>query len=92
MSFREPSKNRERSVQVAKPFTDQQRSDIREIFEDVYLANRWTLVRASFFRGLALGLGTFLGGTVVVALVVWLLSRTTDLFPWMQNLLEVLKR
>lgn len=72
--------------------TDQQRDEIRELFEDVYITRKWQVIRTNFVRGLALGLGTFLGGTVVVAIVVWVLSQTTNVFPWMQSLVEVLRR
>ena len=72
--------------------TDTQRDEIRELFEDIYITHRWRIIYANFMRGLAFGFGTFLGGTVVVAIVVWILSRTTDIFPWMHNLLEMLRR
>lgn len=71
--------------------SDQQRDEIRELFEDVYVTNRWKIIRMNFMRGLVLGFGTFLGGTIVVALIIWLLSKTTDIFPWANELIQALK-
>jgi hypothetical protein len=68
--------------------TDDQREMIRDTFENVYVANRWRIVRMNFLRGVAFGLGTFLGGTIVVAIVVWFLTQTVDLFPWARDFTE----
>lgn len=44
----------------------------------------------NFLRGIAFGLGTFIGGTIVVAVVVWTLSKTVNLFPPIKNFTEQL--
>ena len=49
------------------------RAVIEELFNDMY-ADRRNIYLMNFFRGIFFGLGTFLGGTIVVALVVWMLS------------------
>ena len=69
-------------------FTDNEKLQIRELFESVYVANRWRIFGTNFLRGVAFGLGTFIGGTIVVALVVWILTRTVDLFPWARDFTE----
>lgn len=49
------------------------RDMLEELFNDIY-KNRVRIYKVNFVRGLFFGLGSVLGGTVVVALVVWLLS------------------
>jgi hypothetical protein len=68
--------------------TVDQRNGLREILEDVYVLNKWKIIRMNFLRGMAFGLGTFLGGTIVVAILVWILSQTIDLFPPIRDFTE----
>lgn len=49
------------------------RALLEELFNDLY-NDRRNIYVMNFVRGIFFGLGTFLGGTIVVALVVWLLS------------------
>lgn len=49
------------------------RSLLEELFNDFY-DDRRNIYKMNFFRGIFFGLGSVLGGTVIVALVVWLLS------------------
>lgn len=62
---------------VEKLVRDQQigarRAVLEEIFNDYYKTRR-NIYKVNFVRGLFFGLGSVLGGTVVVALVVWGLS------------------
>lgn len=62
---------------VSKAIRDQsmgaRRSAIEELFNDYY-DDRRSIYRVNFFRGIFFGLGSVLGATVVVALIVWLLS------------------
>lgn len=73
-----------------------QRDEIRDLFENVYVNNKWRIIRMNFLRGLAFGLGTFIGGTIVVAIIVWVLSSTIDVFPWAkdftQRLIDALQK
>lgn len=62
----------------AEQFTHDQRmgarrSVIEELFNDLY-DDRRRIYLMNFFRGIFFGLGSVLGATVVVALVVWILS------------------
>ena len=68
---------------------------LEDLFYDLY-RNRGSVYKVNFFRGIFFGLGTFLGGTVIVALVIFLLTWISSLLPanlsiidW---LLDVLKR
>ena len=68
---------------------------LEDLFYDLY-RNRGSVYKVNFFRGIFFGLGTFLGGTVIVALVIFLLTWVSSLLPanlsiidW---LLDVLKR
>ncbi len=65
-----------------RKLNDGELEQIREVFENVYVVNKWRIIRINFLRGIAFGLGTFIGGTIVVAIVVWFLSQTVDVFPW----------
>lgn len=49
------------------------RTVIEEMFNDYY-KDRVNIYKVNFFRGIFFGLGSVLGATVVVALVVWALS------------------
>ena len=68
---------------------------LEDLFYDLY-RNRGSVYKVNFIRGIFFGLGTFLGGTVIVALVIFLLTWISSLLPanlsiidW---LLDVLKR
>ena len=49
------------------------RALLEELFNDFY-DDRRHIYRMNFIRGIFFGLGSVLGGTVVVALAVWILS------------------
>lgn len=50
-----------------------QEAVLQDLFQDMY-RERKKIYKVNFFRGIFFGLGTFLGGTLMVAFVVWLLS------------------
>lgn len=58
-------------------------------YETGYVDKRVTL-QFSFLKGLAGGFGAFLGGTLVVALVLWILSLF-DQIPFIDKIYEALK-
>lgn len=62
------------------------RALLEELFNDYY-AKRHEVYKMNFFRGVFFGLGSVLGGTVVVALVLWVLSLFVD-FPLIGQLLR----
>lgn len=57
--------------------TESEYKAIGKMLEDLYLVNAKNpgkILWFSFLRGLAYGLGIFLGGTIIVALVLWFLG------------------
>jgi hypothetical protein len=54
----------------------------RAILEDLFYdfnTSRSQVFTMNFFRGIFFGLGSVLGGTIVIALVVWILSLLADI-------------
>lgn len=67
-----------RTKQVIKNIFREQRMGARravleELFNDVY-NDRKSIYKMNFFRGIFFGLGSVIGATLVVALIVWVLS------------------
>jgi len=54
------------------------RALIEELFVD-FNKSRSQVYKINFFRGMFFGVGSVLGATVVIGLLVWLLSRLVDL-------------
>jgi len=54
------------------------RAILEELFHD-FNSSRTQVYKLNFFRGIFFGLGSVLGGTIVIALLVWLLSWLTDI-------------
>jgi hypothetical protein len=86
----QPPRNKPAAEPSKRTLTDGQREEIRDLFENVYVNNKWRIVRMNFLRGVFFGLGTFLGGTIVIAIVIWVLSQTIDIFPWARDFTEKL--
>lgn len=57
---------------------DARRAILEDLFYDFH-RRRGQVYWMNFVRGLFFGFGSVLGGTVVIALVVWLLSLLVDL-------------
>lgn len=55
-----------------------QKDLIEQLFDDHY-KNRWLIYRVNFIRGIFFGLGSFIGASVVVGLLIGLLSIFTDI-------------
>lgn len=53
---------------------------LEELFND-FNRDRFTIYKMNFFRGIFFGLGSVLGGTVVIALIVGILNLTGQLVP-----------
>ncbi len=51
---------------------------IEDLFYDFH-KSRHQVYKMNFFRGVFFGVGSVVGGTIVVALLVWLLTRLVDL-------------
>lgn len=57
---------------------DAQEEILQDLFHDMY-KNRRRIYKMNFVRGIFFGLGSVIGGTLVVALVVWLISLFVDI-------------
>lgn len=53
---------------------------IEELFYDFY-SSRHKIYWMNFIRGISFGLGSVIGGTIMVAILVWFLSQFTNIFP-----------
>lgn len=71
--------------------TEAKRAVLQELFYDLY-RNRLTVYRMNFVRGIFFGLGSVLGGTVVIALIVWALTLLSDVIPGLSNFFEAISR
>lgn len=58
---------------MKKNETEAKRATLDELFNDLY-KNRVRIYKINFVRGLLFGAGSALGGTIVIALIVWTLS------------------
>ncbi len=54
------------------------RGFLEDLFEDYY-AQRFKVYKMNFVRGIVFGFGSVIGGTIVIALLLWLLSLFSDL-------------
>ncbi len=70
---------------IKKKIRDDSEKGAREaVLEDLFNdfnRNRFTIYKFNFIRGIFFGLGSILGGTVVFAIIIWLLSITGHLIP-----------
>lgn len=65
---------------------------LEELFND-FNRSRFQIYKFNFFRGIFFGLGSVLGGTVVLGLLLWLLGLFTDIPGGIGNFLsEVIDR
>lgn len=54
------------------------RAVLEDLFYDFH-SSRKQIYAMNFFRGVFFGVGTVVGGTIIVALVVWMLTWLTDI-------------
>lgn len=62
-----------RQKHAANNDREAKRAVLEEVFNDLY-DNRGRIYKLNFARGIFFGAGSALGGTIVIALVVWVLS------------------
>lgn len=63
------------------------KSLLEELFYD-FNRNRTQVYLMNFVRGIFFGLGSVLGGTIVIALIVWLLSLFGNFIPPLNNFFD----
>lgn len=70
-----------------------QKTLLEELFNDLY-ADRRKIYKVNFFRGIFFGLGSVIGGTIILAFLVWIISLFVnlpvigDFFQETQNTLQ----
>ena len=67
---------------------------VEDLFYD-FNSNRAQVYWVNFTRGIFFGFGVFLGGTVIVALVIWLLGwcvRIPFIGDYIREIINVIKR
>lgn len=67
--------------------TAAKRTLLEETFQDMY-GRRWRIYQVNFVRGLFFGLGSVLGGTILLALLVWVLSAVGALVPFLSDFIR----
>lgn len=60
---------------------------MENLFNDMY-ENRRQVYWMNFIRGLFFGLGSVLGGTILIALLVWLLSQLGAVVPFLSDFIQ----
>ncbi len=73
---------------IAKVKNDNEKAARKAVLEDIFYdmyTRRYSIYKLNFFRGVFLGLGTVLGGTIVVALIIWILALLSDVVPPLKN-------
>ncbi len=74
---------------------DAARGVVEEFFNDVYVRRR-EIYLTNFFRGMFFGFGSVLGGTILIALFIWILAQVGTLVPFLsdfiQQILDALSR
>lgn len=69
---------------------DAKRKMFEQLFDDFY-ANRGKVYRVNFVRGVFFGFGSVLGGTVLVAVLVWILSKLFNWLPFIGDLIKAIQ-
>ena len=67
---------------LTKVKTDNENGARKAVIEDLFYdfhRSRKQIYVMNFIRGVTFGLGSVLGGTVVIALIVWILSLLVDI-------------
>jgi hypothetical protein len=78
---------------TAPKLSDKKRIEFAKQVEYMYEATNpgWRkLLTFSFLKGLATGLGVFLGGTIVVGVLLWILSGLAQI-PFLQDITDSAK-
>lgn len=67
--------------------TGARRAVLDDLFNDMY-SNRWQIYKINLIRGLFFGLGSVLGGTLLIALLVWILSQVGAVVPFLSDFIQ----
>lgn len=80
---------------LAKKIADDQaqgatRGFLEELFQDYY-KHRYDVYKMNFVRGIVFGFGSVIGGTIMVALLLWLISFFSEL-PFLGDISDSVKQ
>ena len=70
---------------------DNERGSRQAVLEDLFNdfnRNRFEVYKFNFVRGIFFGFGSLLGGTILVALLVWVLNLTGQLIPSVASFID----
>lgn len=76
---------------MKKVIEDNENGSRKAILEDLFYdfnRSRFQVYRMNFFRGISFGLGSVVGGTIIVALLIWLLNTIGWLVPSLADLVD----
>ena len=62
---------------------------LQELFND-FNKNRFQIYKLNLVRGIFFGFGSVLGGTVVIAILIWILSAVSSFIPPLSDYVEAL--
>ena len=65
------------------------RAVLEELFNDIY-KDRKRIYWANFVRGLFFGFGSVLGGTLLIAILVWILAQLGAIVPFLSDFIQQL--
>lgn len=80
--------------ETTKKHTEKQLQEIGQAivdFQDLGYLNKKRAFKYSFLKGLAAGFGAFLGGTIVIAILLWFLSLF-DQVPFLAPIIDGLNK
>jgi len=79
-------------VKVKENIKDENEKGARQaVLEDLFNdfnRRRFSVYKMNFFRGLFFGFGSILGGTVLIAVLVWILSMTGAVVPGLASFIQ----
>ena len=64
-----------------------ERTLLEELLQEMYV-KRWRIYKINFFRGIFFGFGSLLGGTILITLLVWLLSKVGAVVPFLSDFIQ----
>ncbi len=85
------AEKKNKNTLVKKIKKDNETGARRDLLEDLFYdfnKNRVNIYKINFVRGLFFGLGSVLGGTILVALLLWILNLFTGWFPALSDFIS----
>lgn len=76
---------------IRKVKDDNERGARRALLEDIFNdmnRSRFTVYKMNFVRGIFFGFGSVLGGTLLIALLIWILNVTGALVPGLASFIN----